>query len=115
MAARKGIWDAHVKKAMATQYIIDPRMGAETALLYVMSPMNSKDIESYEKTLYTDDNAVQERCTAKSTIYTANLLAGLVCKAVKDIVTDNPFTRTTQWDIGKNQLMSWNNRKEICE
>ncbi len=110
MGVRKLIWDAHKKKASNAEFIIDPRMGAETSLLYVMSPKDKKDIESYEKTLYTDDAAVQERCTAKATIYTANLLAGQVCKAVKDIAVGAPYTRLSQWDINKNQVQMWNRK-----
>lgn len=100
MAARKMIWE--MAKRDKCKYFIDPRMGAESSLLYVMSPTDAKDISSYEKTLYSDDNAVQERCTAKATIYTANLLAGQVCKAVKDIVVKKPYTRISQWNIAEN-------------
>lgn len=110
MQARKMIWDAQKKKKSKAAYVIDPRMGAETSLLYVMNPKDAKDITSYEKTLYTDANAVAERCTAKATIYTANLLAGQVCKAVKDIATGNAYTRVSQWDIAKNQVMMWNKK-----
>ena len=114
MDARKMIWESQKKKGKkkpkVPKYIIDPRMGAETSLLYVMDANDAKDITSYEKTLYTDANAVAERCTAKATIYTANLLAGQVCKAVKDIATGNAYTRTSQWDIAKNQVMMWNKK-----
>ncbi len=110
MEARKLIWNAQKKKTSKAKFIIDPRMGAETSLLYVMDPKNEQDIKSYEKTLYTDNNAVAERCTAKATIYTANLLAGQVCKAVKDIAVGAPYTRLSQWDIAKNQLQMWNKK-----
>ncbi len=111
MSARRMIWDNHVGNPL-TEYIVDPRMGAEMSLMYVMDPNHDKDIKSYEKTLYTDENAVQERCTAKSTIYTANLLAGQVCKAVKDIVVGKPYTRVSQWDIGNNKAMWWSSKED---
>ena len=85
MSARKAIWEAHKDYPFGVRAIIDPRMGAEHALLYVMNPGDEADIEAYERSLYADDEAVQEPCTAKATIYTANMLAGLVCKAVKDL------------------------------
>ena len=107
MEARRMIWEDH-KDGGGADYIIDPRMGAETSLMYVMNPNNPKDITAYEKTLYTDENAVQERCTAKSTIYTANLLAGQVCKAVKDIVCGHSYTRVSMWDIGNNSVQLYN-------
>lgn len=110
MAVRRLIWDAQKKAKSKTEFVIDPRMGAETSLLYVMSPKDEKDVTAYEKTLYTDDNAVQERCTAKATVYTANLLAGQVCKAVKDIAVGAPYTRLSQWDINKNVVQMWNKK-----
>lgn len=104
MKARETAWKNHFQQSPFTKAIIDPRMGAETALLYCMRPMQKSDGESYEKTLYTDDAAVQERCTAKATIYTANLLAGLVVKCVKDILTRKDYLRIATWDIGQNQV-----------
>lgn len=104
MQVRKTIWENHANKAPFTKAIIDPRMGAESALLYVMRPMGAKDQKSYTKTLYSDQDAVAERCTAKSTIYTANLLSGLVVKAVKDLLTQPDYLRSAQWDIAANDL-----------
>lgn len=108
MKVRKNIWDNH-KESYFTKYIIDPRMGAEDALLYVMNPTDERDVASYEKTLYSDADAVQERCTAKSTIYTANMLSGLVAKAVKDIVTRNKYPRVAQWSIKDHAFQAWAN------
>lgn len=99
MEVRKMIWKA-VKKSTA-KMLIDPRMGAESALLYVRRP---DEVKSYEATLYTDDEAIREPCTAKSTIYCANLLSGLVVKAVKDITMDGNYTRTVQWNIKDNGI-----------
>lgn len=108
MEVRSAIWEAH-KDSPFTKLVIDPRMGAESALLYAMNPNNEKDKTSYEKTLYSDNDAVRERCTAKATIYTANLLAGLVSKTVKDYCTSEAkaYPRITQWDIALNAYQSW--------
>lgn len=109
MAVRKEIWDAN-KNVGFIKTLIDPRMGAETALLYVMSPNNAKDIESYEKTLYTDANAVSEPCTRKSTQYCALALSGLVCAQVKSIVNSHDYSRITQWNIPSGSFMAWSNK-----
>jgi len=111
MEARKMIWE-EAKKSSTVSMVIDPRMGAETSLLYIMNPKDAKDVASYEKTLYSDANAVQERCTAKATIYTANLLAGQVCKGVKDLACSTPYTRLSQWDIGKNHVQIYTKKME---
>lgn len=110
MAVRKAVWENHKDTAIYTQAIIDPRMGAESALLYVMNPMSEADQESYEKSLYSDESAVQEKCTAKATIYTANMLAGLVCKAVKDLVTRPDYVRTVQWNIAENAMVAFSRK-----
>lgn len=105
MAVRRLIWEEHKNKSFGTRAIIDPRMGAENALLYVMNPLDARDQASYEKSLYADDEAVAERCTAKATIYTANMLSGLVCKAVKDLVTRHDYLRVAQWNIAENAFL----------
>ena len=107
MDVRKLIWDNHKNKAHNTRCIIDPRMGAEIAMLFSMDPMDEQDQVSYEKSLYTDENSEQERCTAKATIYTANMLSGLVAKTVKDLVTDGPYPRTAIWSIAENDFRAW--------
>lgn len=104
MATRKLVYD----QCLTTRYLIDPRMGAEDALMYVIQPNDTEDRKSYEKVLYSDENAQQERCTAKATIYTANLLAGHVVKAVKDIITGKEdYARITNWNIANNHMMVW--------
>jgi hypothetical protein len=107
MEVRKRIWDNHKDRSPGTRLIIDPRMGAETALLYAMNPMDRGDQASYEKTLYSDSEAVQERCTAKATIYTANMLSGLVCKTVKDVLTRPDYLRVAEWNIGQNAFQGF--------
>lgn len=106
MAVRKMIWESILKSPGVT-HLIDPRMAAEYALSFVMKPQSEADRKSYEKTLYTDENSVEERCTAKATMYTATMLAGYVAKHVKDIVTNTPYARTTHWNIGANSYQSW--------
>jgi hypothetical protein len=111
MSIRRLIFENHRDWPM-TRALIDPRMGAEQALLYVVRPSLRGDCESYDKTLYSDSEAVAERCTAKATIYTANLLSGLVCKAVKDELTSQVPLRTAQWNIAANEFLGFN--RKVC-
>lgn len=103
MEVRKNMW----KACRNASHFIDPRMGAELAQLYVMKPNNLKDEEAYPKTLFPDSEAVRAPCTAKSTIYTAYLLSGLVAKVVKDIAVSEKYTRIIDWNIRKNIMQSW--------
>jgi molybdopterin/thiamine biosynthesis adenylyltransferase len=110
MEARKLIWDEHKNFAVGTKLIIDPRMGAETVLCYAMVPTNEKDIESYEKTLYSDEDAVHERCTAKSTMYTVLAISSHVCKVVKDyLCNDKKYVRVCEWSIKDNFQKCYSN------
>lgn len=109
MSVRKQIWDTN-KSSGLIKKLIDPRMGSETALLYVMNPNDDKDIQSYEKTLYTDENAVAEPCTRKSTQYCALVLSGLICSEIKSIVNGHTYNRITQFDIPKGGYLSWKNQ-----
>ena len=81
------------------------------ALMYCIDPQNAEDRASYEKTLYTDDQAVQEPCTARATTYTAFLISGMICKAVKDHVTRQKYVRVMHWDIKNNLQHCWGKEK----
>lgn len=106
MAARKAIWAAHKDRAAATRAYIDPRMGAEAALVFCTHPMRGARQAVYERSLYDDAAAVNEPCTAKSTMYTALLLSGMVAKLVKDHATGKDITCVNvQWDILRNQFV----------
>lgn len=103
MAVRLKIWNKCKNNPMV-KYFIDPRMSIEYALMYCINPNDERDIKTYEKTLYTDENSVQEPCTLKSVIYTANLISGLIAKTVKDILCDANYPRLVTWDIANNNL-----------
>lgn len=110
METRREIFNMMAENFYFVTHVIDPRMGAEFAAMYVMQPQILKDQQSYQKTLHTDEESVQERCTAKSTIYTANLLSGLVVKAIKDIIVGNHYARVTQFNIGENAMVTHSSR-----
>ena len=103
MAVRKQIWKAH-RQSGKVQAVIDPRMGAEFFSMYVMRPRVTLDMEAYLKVLYKDSEAEQERCTAKATMYTVGIASGMVCKAVKDIITDGNYARITNYSIKHNAV-----------
>lgn len=102
METRKNVFEQ-----ASCDYLIDPRMAAETATLSVVD-MNSRErAESYAKSLFSDDEAVRERCTAKSTMYTVLLLSGQIAKAVKDTATGNDYVKGFDWFIDKNALVAF--------
>lgn len=108
MEVRKEIYEAH-KMNLATSWLIDARMGAEVALLYTINPSDPKDQADYEATLYSDKDAVQERCTAKSTTYTAVVLSGLVVKTVRDVLTSGKYLRNLSFSLKESDWISFCN------
>lgn len=112
MAARKEIWDSirafnfDSDHDYQVAWVVDARMGAEHLSLYTMKPGVDgvdPDGETYRKSLYSDENALQEPCTAAGTAYTAFAAATVVCKAVKDVLTGNPkYARILHWNIADN-------------
>lgn len=72
MSARKLIFETVKDKA---ELFIDTRMSAES--LKVLTAYSPAGYSKYEKTLFSDEEAYQGRCTAKSTCYCASIAAGL--------------------------------------
>lgn len=105
MSVRKLLWEKYKGKGV---FFLDARMGGESILMYSIKSSDAKDITDYETTLYSDDDAVAERCTAKATMYTVNLIAGLMGKAVKDFITNNSYTRIVMWNVKENAYLGFN-------
>ena len=99
MSVRKQVFERFYKQVNDSKLIIDPRMGAETAMLFAYNPMSISEGNSYSKSLYSDDEAVQERCTAKSTVYCALGLSSMICTLVKNFVVDNKYKKQTLFDV----------------
>ena len=70
---RRLIWEA-VKDRV--NFFADCRMTAE--VLRVLTACDAKSREHYPTTLFSADQAYQGSCTAKTTIYCANMAAGLM-------------------------------------
>lgn len=105
MSVRKQVFDTHFNNAFNTKLVIDPRMGAETAIIASYSPLAIKEGETYSKALYSDSEAIQERCTAKSTMYCALGLSAMVCSVVKAFVTGNDFPKWKAYDIANFDMV----------
>lgn len=94
-------------------WLIDPRMGAEYATMEVVQMADVEAYKNYAKTLFTDSEAVQERCTAKTTIYTVLLIAGQVVKAVKDITMAKESITSLDWSIRDNAMLAFSNGRRL--
>ncbi len=70
---RKMIWESH---GHCMHFFSDGRMSAE--VIRVLSAHDTRSREHYPTTLFRASEAHSGACTAKSTIYTANIAAGLM-------------------------------------
>ena len=70
---RKHIWDALKDKV---NFLVDGRMSAE--VLRVITAYDKPSREHYPQTLFTAQQAHTGPCTAKTTIYCANIAAGFM-------------------------------------
>lgn len=77
MAVRKEIWEALRPYA---SFLVDGRMTAE--VLRVLAVDDPAIDPYYHRTLFTDAEAFTGSCTARSTIYSANVAAGLMVGAL---------------------------------
>ena len=59
------------------QFFCDGRMAAEACRILTVEPAD-RFTTHYRSTLHTDQEAIQESCTAKSTCYCANIAAGFM-------------------------------------
>ena len=81
METRKAIFNSWKNRSHGI--FIDARMGGQFYRIYAIKNNWTGRYEEYERTLYSDENAVQERCGSKSIIYTVMGVAADVCNIVR--------------------------------
>jgi molybdopterin/thiamine biosynthesis adenylyltransferase len=98
MKARVEIFNQLRRKYSVGLYI-DGRMGGENMRINCLTPTNDGQANKYEKTLYSDDEASPEVCTAKAISYNTFVIAGLITSLVKQYATDNPYPNELMLDL----------------
>lgn len=81
MAARKKIFTAWVRSP-ASKIFVDGRMGARLGRVFLVNKDVEGSVGDYAATLTTDEQAFQEPCTARATIFCAYGLAAFMCSAL---------------------------------
>ena len=82
MKERTNIFN-ELKNKYMVELMIEARMGAEKGRLYPLKPSDPDAQKFYEKTLYKDEQASQERCTNKAIAYNTFIIGGLIASIVK--------------------------------
>lgn len=99
METRAAVAEAVLRKNLQVPLLVDPRMGAETALCYTANPMHPDECARYEKSLYPSSEAVRAPCTAKATMYTVLGIAGHLAAVVRDFAVGRPVPFFMTWDM----------------
>ena len=101
MKGRKQVWAWSKEGAGAekVELVVDGRMSGEVVRIVTANPKSGFLVRGgpeYMSTLVSDAEAYQERCTAKGTIYTANIAAGFmlgqVTKWMREFTVKGDFT-----------------------
>jgi molybdopterin/thiamine biosynthesis adenylyltransferase len=98
MKSREMIWK-RMRYNPAVKLYIDARMGAEVCKICTIKTCDPDDVKWYEKTLFPDEKASEEPCTAKSVIYNTFTIAGLIASQVKKFVRSQPLAREIIFDL----------------
>jgi len=112
MRTRREVLELCEKTGMNTSLVIDPRMSAEFAALYTYEPTSKDRMYAYATTLFSDREAVQEPCTAKSTMYCVLAISSLVAATVKQKLTGKNYVRSAQWQVNEGDLVTYLENKE---
>lgn len=98
MSSRRKIW-ADMDKKNVPIYI-DSRMGLETLIVRTVSPNGDKKLRmKYGGSITSDDDAVQEPCTARSISYTPMLCGAVIGSMVKKVVNGEELPRCVMSDL----------------
>jgi sulfur carrier protein ThiS adenylyltransferase len=103
--ARKLIWESVKDKA---RFFADGRMSTE--VLRVITASDSESRKHYPSTLLKPEEAFTGRCTAKTTIYCANIAAGLMLSQFTKYLRQLPIDYDIQLNLLSSELSAEDGR-----
>jgi len=104
MQSRKTIWKS-VRHQQQVQLYLDARMGLETLIVHTIRPQVREDRIRYSQTLHSDQNALQEPCTARTICYTPLMEASVICNLVKRYVNNEVVPSQIVLDLATMTMM----------
>ncbi len=106
MLAREQIWRGSVRFRGSVPLYLEARMGAEVGRVLVVQPADPDDVRAYESTLYSDEAATEDPCTAQAIIYTTLGIAAIVANQIKRFALGEPPERDTILDLATLTLLT---------
>ena len=91
MKSRKQIWDKSIKYQLSVDLLLETRMEAEGGRIYAIKPTIPAQVEAYEKTLYSDEEATESVCTRRAIAPTVDTIAGMAVFSMLNFVNNKPF------------------------
>lgn len=82
MEARSEVWGA-LSGHLSVALYLDARLGGQQVVLYGVQPASRPDQQFYAESLYSDDEAREDACTARSIIDVGFAVGSLIARAVR--------------------------------
>ena len=104
ITARRQIWEIlgiEIDETLVDFYC-DGRMAAES--LRIITVHDAESRKHYPTTLFSQEEAFQGSCTAKSTIYCANVIAGIMIAQFAKYLRDAPVEADISYNLSTNEL-----------
>ena len=101
--SRKDAWEKI--KYHPFRALIDSRMAAEQFSVYTVDPKDFLQQKKYEQTFFPASEAVAERCTEKSIMYTPLILGGVIANQVKRILAGNTVKPAITMSMKEYQIV----------
>jgi len=104
MKARQDIWKK-IRYNLNIPLYLDARMGGETVQVFTVRPSQLEDVESYENNLFSDEEASDLPCSAKSIIYSVAVLGGLIASQIKKWIKREEYSPRITFDLKTMTLL----------
>lgn len=111
MAARKAVFKAFLLDP-AAEVFIDGRMGSRFGKVFIVSKDDQKSVAFYMESLHDDANAWTEPCTARSTIFCAYVIAGVMVATFVNWLLEENYTHQASIDLVNMQMFSSTSRRK---
>jgi molybdopterin/thiamine biosynthesis adenylyltransferase len=106
MSARREIFDYCKAHTDSITLYVDTRMGGLEGQIYFVDMEDKKEIENYETSLFSDDQAVRQRCTERAIIFTVlGIVSLLCCNLIKAIKNQADFKNYIVFDFKEMQVI----------
>src|SRR5688572_4825841 len=105
MASREAIWRGSVRFRGSVRLYVDARMGGQVGRVLALRPSDPDHVRAYETTLFADEAALDEACTAQAIIYNTFGIAAVVASQVKRFASSEATELDTILDLATSTML----------